>query len=301
MIKCEICGNSLASVNWLHLRTHSISVSQYKEAFPNAPIHSQEVKLAISNGGKGNTRTLGHKLSAEHKRKIGKASKATWQKLGFREMMCQKRKGGNKAQKLAMGRPEVRAKISSSRKAHFKDPKNREKHRERQLCAMSTPEARHNNSIGQMGKTLSLEHRQSISRGARAMPNREEWVARLNKRMREWWEDEDNKARGVRAILRACNRRPNKAEASLAILLGEDWQYTGDGSLVIGGKCPDFWNGDHRLVELFGDFWHKGDNPQERIDLFAGYGYKCLVIWEHELADEDVTKQRIHDFSSCKI
>jgi len=292
MVKCEICGEKFKSVNALHLRVHNVRLQEYKVEYPNTQVHSDETRQKISKALTGKIRRRGYKLSDEHKRKLSLALLGNKRRLGIKP---------SENQVLAMRKPEVRARISQSRKEYFKNPENRQKHRERQLRVMGTPEARRNNSLARTGKVLSLEHRQSISQGVRANPNWDEWVAKLNKRMREWWEDEDNKAMGVRAILQACNRRPNKAEASLAVLLGEDWQYTGDGSLIIGGKCPDFWNGDHRLVELFGDFWHKGDNPQERIDLFAGYGYKCLVIWEHELADEDVTKQRIHDFSSCKI
>ena len=52
---------------------------------------------------------------------------------------------------------------------------------------------------------------------------------------------------------------------------------------------------------LFGDFWHRGDNPEERIDFFAGFGYSCLVIWEHEVyAGIDAVKQRVIDFLGDK-
>lgn len=93
--------------------------------------------------------------------------------------------------------------------------------------------------------------------------------------------------------------KPNKPERKLSSILegiSPEWEYVGDFSLVIGGKCPDFSNGGSKLVEFFGDYWHKGQDPQERIDLFRKYGYDCLVIWEHELKGETELKQKITEW-----
>ena len=96
------------------------------------------------------------------------------------------------------------------------------------------------------------------------------------------------KARGV---------HPNKAEVVLAITLQQfGFRYVGDGQLVIAGKCPDFWNGDHKVIELFGDYWHRGEEPEARIQHFQGAGYGCLVIWEHELEDEVTVSTKVCAF-----
>lgn len=87
----------------------------------------------------------------------------------------------------------------------------------------------------------------------------------------------------TRAIIIANNIRPNKVEKQLLVILGAPWQFVGDGQLIIGGKCPDFWDGNKGLKELFGDYWHKGENPRNRIKLFAEYGYECEIIWEHQV------------------
>ena len=91
--------------------------------------------------------------------------------------------------------------------------------------------------------------------------------------------------------------KPNKKERKLLKLLGPSWLYVGDGQLTIGGKSPDFWNGDHKLIELFGDYWHRGENPQPRIDHFARQGYNTLVIWESELANPELVKAQVADFA----
>ena len=49
-------------------------------------------------------------------------------------------------------------------------------------------------------------------------------------------------------------------------------------------------------MEFFGDYWHRGEDPQERINLFSRYGYKCLVIWEHELKQPEQVVGCIAEF-----
>ena len=82
-----------------------------------------------------------------------------------------------------------------------------------------------------------------------------------------------------------------------------EWKYTGDGYTWIGGKCPDFLNvnGQKAIIEMFGDYWHgekrtgktKEESEGERIKHFAKYGFKCLVIWQHELKNENEVRNKI--------
>jgi len=64
--------------------------------------------------------------------------------------------------------------------------------------------------------------------------------------------------------------KPNKVESFLGAVLDEmypgEWKYTGDFSFMINGKSPDFvnCNGQKKIIELFGDYWHKGDNADDR-------------------------------------
>lgn len=97
--------------------------------------------------------------------------------------------------------------------------------------------------------------------------------------------------------------RPNKAELKLLRLLtriNNSYCYVGDFQKCIGGKFPDFWNGDYKLVELFGDYWHKGENPDQRIGFFKQYGYKCLVVWESELKSEIILIDKLKKFEFAK-
>jgi len=57
-------------------------------------------------------------------------------------------------------------------------------------------------------------------------------------------------------------------------------------------------NGEKQLIELYGDYWHRDDDPQERINIFRGFGFSTLVIWERELRDEPAVVERLKAFIS---
>jgi len=100
---------------------------------------------------------------------------------------------------------------------------------------------------------------------------------------------------------RGC--KPNKKEILLLSFLEQnflgEWLYVGDGSCphyIKGGKCPDFVSVRHPfLIELFGNHWHRDQNPQERIDHFAHFGYKTLIVWEKELRNIPSVLQRVNE------
>lgn len=80
---------------------------------------------------------------------------------------------------------------------------------------------------------------------------------------------------------------PNKPESFLLNLLNYlypgEWEYTGNYSLVINGKNPDFANFQNKqIIEHFGTYWHKDDDPIKRMEIFAKEGWDTLVIWEDE-------------------
>jgi len=103
-------------------------------------------------------------------------------------------------------------------------------------------------------------------------------------------------------LMKAMHIKPNKPEIFLQNLLNElypnEWEYTGDGKLVINGRIPDFanTNGEKKLIEHFGTYWHRDSNPQELIDHYRKYGYDTLIIWENELKDEELLRKNISSF-----
>lgn len=124
----------------------------------------------------------------------------------------------------------------------------------------------------------------------------------MRKNLLAAWSDISFKERMLKAQRKGMAVRPNKPETFLLNILNNiypgEWKYTGDFSFIINGKNPDFTNinGKKKLIEMYGDYWHKGQNPQDRIDLFKRFGWETLIIWEHELKSEDNVKSMISEF-----
>lgn len=78
--------------------------------------------------------------------------------------------------------------------------------------------------------------------------------------------------------------------------------YTGDGKLWVqddqGWMCPDFrFPQTNKVIELWGDYWHQGEDPTGRIQRLANAGYEAIVIWESEFYNHpDTVRQRVTDF-----
>lgn len=90
--------------------------------------------------------------------------------------------------------------------------------------------------------------------------------------------------------------------------MSAEYKYVGDFDIVIGGKCPDFINinGQKKLIELFGDYWHsmkktgisKEKHETERREHFKKYGFDTLVVWESELKNKEAVKNKIVEFNN---
>jgi G:T-mismatch repair DNA endonuclease (very short patch repair protein) len=130
---------------------------------------------------------------------------------------------------------------------------------------------------------------------------------------RNLWADPEYKDRQVKAMREGAKARPTKPEVSAINILDglypNEWKYVGDGAIIIEGRNPDIINinGKKAIVEVFGDYWHGFKHTREcpliheldRIDTYTKYGYKTLILWEHELKDEGSTVKKIKEF--CAI
>lgn len=99
----------------------------------------------------------------------------------------------------------------------------------------------------------------------------------------KFWENPEH----AKKVLR--RRSPNYPEQGFINLCTKydlPYRYVGNGQLVIGRKNPDFVDSTGtKLIEIWGEHWHHGQNPQDRIDFFRSRGYDCLVIMAKELND----------------
>jgi len=91
---------------------------------------------------------------------------------------------------------------------------------------------------------------------------------------------------------------PNKQEVQLQEMLNEVFPklfvFVGDGQLRIGTKYPDFVHtSQHKLIELYGDYYHSKDEEIPRIEYFKQFGYDCIIIWASELKNIELVKTKV--------
>jgi len=155
-----------------------------------------------------------------------------------------------------------------------------------------TPEARTLISIRVKEALANNEIREKL-RWRKGLTKDDPRVAKQANTLRLRWLDPDF----IRTIYKAQNISPNNPEILLNSLLQNNfprmWKYVGDGkdpNFIIGRMRPDFAdiNGKKQLIEMFGDYWHRNQDPNNRICRFAKFGYDCLVIWEHELKSNQI-------------
>lgn len=90
--------------------------------------------------------------------------------------------------------------------------------------------------------------------------------------------------------------KPTSIERRVIRLCEENnlpYKYVGDFKVWIDGRNPDFinCNGEKKLIELFGNYWHKPEDEKTLPDHYKMYGFKTLVIWENDMreqSDEDL-------------
>jgi hypothetical protein len=161
---------------------------------------------------------------------------------------------------------------------------------------------------GARGHVHSEEARKKMSKSHTGVPLTEQCKKNLSKVRLLMWENrtKEDRKQLIKKVMDGVNkghrRKPNKPESIILQLLNNlypnQWKYTGDFSLIIDGKNPDFanCNGQKKIIELFGDYWHRGENPQDRMDIFSPFGYQTLVIWERELKDIPKVVEKIKIF-----
>jgi len=127
---------------------------------------------------------------------------------------------------------------------------------------------------------------------------RERVKKQVSKIIKQKWKDPIYQ----KMMQKAYHRKPNKPEKFLTNLLNQlfpnEYKYVGDFQFFLGGKNPDFLNVDHqrKLIELYGTYWHKNDDPQKRIDFFKQYDYDTCVIWESELKSQNTLISKLQEF-----
>ncbi len=188
--------------------------------------------------------------------------------------------------------------------------------RKKRLGYINSPKTRENMSKTQMGrepwnkgKSLSKSHKENLSKSGKG---RTPW----NKGKTNIFSKETIKRiREARKKQKFPNHhtQPELKFINLIKKYKLPFKYTGDGKFWIENINPDFvdCNGRKICIEVFGDYWH---NPLKKIGLkwnnteigrkkiLSKYGWRCLVLWEHELKtlSDDRILNKIKKFINSK-
>ena len=173
-------------------------------------------------------------------------------------------------------RPEVRKKISESKKGKKLGPHTKE----------------HNKKIGESMKGENNPSKRPEVRKKNSKTNKEKFK-----------DPEFCKKFGKRFLV-----KPTKPEIFIEEILKdlnlEKYEYVGDFKIWIGGKNPDFINEeDKKIIEFFG--WRhtkkatgipNKNHEKNQLKHFLKYGYKCLVLWDKDLKNTKSLKKRLIRF-----
>ena len=121
------------------------------------------------------------------------------------------------------------------------------------------------------------------------------------------WQDKNFREKMLNIFIKSRQIKPNKPEKLLKKLfnkiLPKEYKFVGDGKVFLGNFCPDFINinGQKKIIEHYGDYWHNKPDAKirnkRRIKTYKKYGYKTLIIWEHELKDLNKVKEKVLEFN----
>jgi hypothetical protein len=252
--------------------------------------HTEEARKKMSKGHKGKI------LSEEHKQNISLGNKGKIKH--FSEEHKQNISLSNKGKILS---EEHKQNISLSNKGKVLSKEHKQKIAIARKGIVFSEETRKKIGLKNKGKFVSEETRKKLGLKSKGRIVSEETKLKMSQIQKIHWANEDFAKSSLDKLFksRTNGTRINKAEQKvldlLNILYPNEWKFVGCGDLFINGKCPDFVNIDNnQIIELFGEYWHKNHNPEDRIKVFEPFGYKTLVVWYKELKHIDKLKEKIN-------
>lgn len=159
------------------------------------------------------------------------------------------------------------------------------------------------------GRTFTEEHKYNISKGRKIFlenhpdHNKGEANGMYGKKLNP---------EHLKALWSKCYNTINKVESeAYKTLIQYGFKYVGDRKFWLTfkdktHKCPDFINRKFKYaVEIFGDYWHKNDSPEDLIKKYNEIGWTCFVYWERdiynnfcpEILEQDLNIFEFEDFN----
>lgn len=248
----------------------------------------------------------------DRRKKISKASRERWANPEYKKRVSQAISEGSKGKVLS---EECKQKISEYRKAHL--PKICMKGR---IISKTTRKKLHKTHLGRklpkeqcekMSKSMKEYYKSKEARLKTSKATKKAFTPEVRKKISEgvknFWADPIRSMESRKNLIKRKFSKPNNKEKQLILLLQKlfpnEYKYIGNGEIIIGCYNPDFinCNGQKKIIELYGDYWHRNDDPKDRIDYFKEYGFDTLIVWEHELKNQKLLSNKLKVFHSGQI
>lgn len=124
-------------------------------------------------------------------------------------------------------------------------------------------------------------------------------TALTKQKLRDRWNDPNYAQKCLRARIM---KKPTKLELFFDERTPSIVRYVGNGDWFIRTNGhyhnPDFKiSGQKKIIELWGNYWHKGKNPTELIEEYKIVGWDCLIFWESEVYNKiDIVLKKVKQF-----
>jgi len=103
------------------------------------------------------------------------------------------------------------------------------------------------------------------------------------------------------------NRAPSRPEKVIIEKNYPNLEYTGNGKFWVSldnsrNKNPDFvlrpFHIHHKVIEVWGEYWHRNENPEDLVAAYRKCGITCLIIPDSSIK-RNMHDQVIKDFICC--
>jgi hypothetical protein len=221
----------------------------------------------------------GHKLTEEHKRNIGKS---------HRHYQTEETK--EKIRKSKLGHivtEETKIKLSESHKGIYPSEETKRRMSEAKKGKPNHPqteESNRKNSEAHKNKHPTKETKIKISESNIGKHNMNiEQKKRRSEISKSLWKNENY----IKNCKAGQNKRPTSIEKLIIQLIKINnlpIRYTGDFDFWITfknkkNKNPDFKvNHQKKVIEVWGEYYHKNEDPNALVKQYEEVGYKCLII-----------------------
>lgn len=159
-------------------------------------------------------------------------------------------------------------------------------------------------NYGMRNKKHSRETKVKESKSHKDKKYDEKHRRKISESKKKIWQDPEFQR--IMAIARVL--KPNKLEQFFDELTPKYIYYVGNFTFFIVTKKqthnPDFKiKGQRKIIELFGNYWHKGEDPKELIKEYAEAGWECKIFWEKEVYDntEKILKETLEFIREKKL